>query len=91
MDCVFGRRSWNPDEEMDVWKMRSDGTDAINLTPNFPGNDSFLSFSRDGKQIVFRSGREAGFDHAYRLKAALNIRFTHNKWEEGVPSWQAGG
>ena len=48
--------------EADVWKMRSDGSDLQNLTPNTPGFDGYPSFSGDGKQIVFRSGRSGSLD-----------------------------
>ena len=48
--------------EADVWKVRSDGSDLQNLTPNTPGFDGYPSFSGDGKQIVFRSGRNGNLD-----------------------------
>jgi Tol biopolymer transport system component len=51
-----------PKAEADVWKIRSDGTGAVNLTLNSPGNDGFPSFSGDGRRIVFRSGRTGNFD-----------------------------
>jgi TolB protein len=51
-----------PKAEADIWKIRSDGTDAVNLTLNSPGNDGFPSFSGDGGRIVFRSGRTGNFD-----------------------------
>jgi TolB protein len=51
-----------PTENADIWKMRTDGTGAVNLTPNTPGNDGFPDFSGDGNWIVFRSGRAGNFD-----------------------------
>jgi Tol biopolymer transport system component len=51
-----------PKAEADVWKIRPDGTEAVNLTPNSPGNDGFPSFSPDGRRLVFRSGRTGNFD-----------------------------
>ena len=27
--------------------------------------------------------------YAYRLRNGMTVRLTHNKWEEGVPSWEA--
>ncbi len=51
-----------PASEADIWKMRADGTEAVNLTPDSPGNDGFPSFSGDGKWITFRSGRTGNFD-----------------------------
>lgn len=51
-----------PNAQADVWKIRSDGTGAVNLTLNSPGNDGFPSFSGDGSRLVFRSGRTGNFD-----------------------------
>src|SRR5579872_2101278 len=48
--------------EADVWKMRVDGSASQNLTPNSPGFDGYPSFSGDGKQIVFVSGRDGSLD-----------------------------
>jgi len=60
--------------EADVWKMRADGSDLQNLTPNTPGFDGYPSFSGDGKQIVFRSGRNGSLD-LYLLNAdGSNVR-----------------
>jgi Tol biopolymer transport system component len=33
--------------------------------------------------------QEYGEMFAYRLQDGTTIRLTHNKWEEGVPSWEA--
>jgi hypothetical protein len=27
--------------------------------------------------------------YAYRIEDGTTIRLTHNKWEEGIPSWEA--
>lgn len=51
-----------PKSEADIYKIRSDGTGAVNLTLNSPGNDGFPSFSGDGRRLVFRSGRTGNFD-----------------------------
>ncbi|HVS15087.1 MAG TPA: hypothetical protein VMV46_14260 [Thermoanaerobaculia bacterium] len=45
-------------ENLDIWKVRLDGTEAVNLTPDSPANDAFPSISADGRRIVFRSGRD---------------------------------
>lgn len=57
-----GNHFSGPSAEADVWKMTGTGNDRINLTPDSPGNDGFPSFSGDGKQIVFRSGRTGDFE-----------------------------
>jgi Tol biopolymer transport system component len=40
----------------DVWKIRSDGTELTNLTPDSAEDDGYPSFSGDGEWIVFRRG-----------------------------------
>jgi TolB protein len=49
-------------EQTDIWKSRPDGSGAVNLTPDSPGNDGFMDFSGDGRRIVFRSSRTGNFD-----------------------------
>ena len=46
------------DDDVDIWKVRSDGTGALNLTADSDANDAFPDVSADGKWIVFRSGRD---------------------------------
>lgn len=45
-------------EDVDIWKVRSDGTGAVNLTPGSDANDAFVDVSADGSRVVFRSGRD---------------------------------
>lgn len=63
-----------PKEDNDVWKMRPDGSEAVNLTPNSPGSDGFADFSGDGRQIVFRSGRAGNFDIHLMNSDGSNVR-----------------
>ena len=32
--------------------------------------------------------QDYGEMYAYRLQDGTTVRLTHNKWEEGVPSWE---
>ena len=45
------------DARVDIWKLRIDGSDAVNLTPGSSANDAFPHISADGRRIVFRSSR----------------------------------
>lgn len=51
-----------PGKEADVWRVRPDGSELTNLTPDSPGNDGLADFSPDGSRFVFRSGRSGNFD-----------------------------
>lgn len=51
-----------PEAEADAWRVRTDGSELVNLTPRTPGNDGLAEFSEDGSQFVFRSGRTGDFD-----------------------------
>jgi Tol biopolymer transport system component len=57
-----------PDARADLWKVRSDGTGAVNLTPDSDSNDGFPSYSGDGSWLAFRSGRDGNFE-IYRMGA----------------------
>lgn len=63
-----------PDARADLWKVRSDGTGAVNLTPDSKANDGFPHFSPDGEWLAFRSGRDGNFE-IYRMDAdGSNVR-----------------
>ena len=67
------------------------------------GQHGHLQYSYDGKWLIFASERGGISDeqplvptpqlygklYAYRIKDGIMIRMTNNKWEEGVPSWEA--
>lgn len=74
----------NPAAESDIWKMRWDGSELQNLTPNSPGNDSYPSFSGDGSQIVFRSGRDKSSDLYLMNADGTNVRRLTNSSDDKV-------
>jgi Tol biopolymer transport system component len=77
-----------PAEEDDIWKIRPDGTRAVNLTPNSPGNDGMPDFSGDGKSIVFRSGRTGSFDIYLMNSDGSNVRnLTNNPAYDSFPAF----
>src|SRR5262245_51550538 len=53
-----GARFGPGDENVDIWKARSDGSNLVNLTANSDANDAFPDVSADGQWVVFRTGRD---------------------------------
>jgi Tol biopolymer transport system component len=53
-----GARFGAVDQDVDIWKVRADGTDAVRLTADSDANDAFPDVSADGQWVVFRSGRD---------------------------------
>jgi Tol biopolymer transport system component len=77
-----------PNAEADVWKARPDGTGAVNLTPESPGNDGFPSFSGDGRRLVFRSGRTGNFDIYVMNSDGSGLRnLTNNPADDTFPAF----
>ena len=60
--CAVGPTFGGPDTLVDLWKFLPDGSGAVNVTADCPANDGFPDFSPDGKQIVFRSGRDGNHE-----------------------------
>ncbi len=79
-------------EESDIWKIHPDGSGAVNLTPNTPGNDGFMDFSPDGHTIVFRSSRTGNFDVFLMNSDGLNVRnVTNNPAYDSFPAFSPTG
>lgn len=53
-----GARFAEADKKVDIWRVKLDGSEAINLTENLQGNSAFPDLSQDGKRIVFRGGHD---------------------------------
>jgi Tol biopolymer transport system component len=45
---------------VDIWKVPLDGSAAVNLTADLPGNHALPHVSADGRRIVFRTGGDGG-------------------------------
>lgn len=45
---------------VDIWTLRLDGSDSVNLTADVQANDALPHISPDGRRIVFRSGGDGG-------------------------------
>jgi Tol biopolymer transport system component len=92
------------DFEIYTLDIRKDGTPGeLRRVTHSPGHDMHPKFSPDGKWLVFASERGGLNDEeplipvfnpqpygeifALRLSDGFTVRLTHNKWEDGVPSW----
>lgn len=80
------------DEDVDIWKVRPDGTGAVNLTPDSDDNDAFPAWSPDCGTIAFRSGRD-GDKEIYLMDADGGDvrRITHREGVETVPDISPDG
>ncbi len=66
--CTVGDTFAGASKDVDLWKLRPDGSDVVNLTSDSNSNDAFPYFSPDGKWITFRSGRD-GNHNIYLINA----------------------
>ena len=66
--------------------------------------EGHVAFSPDGEWLAFTSEQGGivyetplfpqpqayGEIYAYRIADAATVRVTHNRWEDGAPSWEKG-
>lgn len=88
--------------DLEVWAMRSDGKDAVQLT-SAPGYDGGPFFSPDGKRIIYRSDRKGDkllqvftadlvFDASGKITGARNERqLTKDAFVNWGPYWHPDG
>ena len=80
-----------PDEKVDLWRVRADGSEAMPLTDS-PANDGFASFSGDGRWMAFRSGRDGNFDIFRMDEDGSNVRnLTRNPARDTFPAVSPAG
>jgi len=90
--CTVGQTFAQPDAEVDIWRFRADGSEAENLTPESSGNDGFPDFSPDGKQIVFRSGRDGNHElYVMNADGSDTRRLTENDAVDTMPAFAPDG
>ncbi|MCY4030146.1 MAG: hypothetical protein OXH75_28030 [Acidobacteria bacterium] len=78
--------------DVDIWKIRSDGSDATSLTPDSDANDALPDFSPDGGRVVFRSMRD-GNAEIYLMDADGSDprRLTHHEATDTMPAFSSAG
>jgi len=75
----------------DIWKLRVDGSEAVNLTADVDANDALPHISDDGSTIVFRSGGDHG-GNVYALGAdGQRFRLTEAAPVETMPALSPDG
>jgi hypothetical protein len=75
----------------DIWKMKADGNNLINLT-NHPAGDGLPVWSPDGKEIAFMSDREGSLDIHKMNSDGSNVRIlTNDSGSEVDPAWSPDG
>jgi Tol biopolymer transport system component len=83
---------FSPVADVDIWKSRTDGSEAVNLTPDSDANDALPDFSPDGRRIVFRSTRD-GNKEIYLMNADGTglRRLTETEATNTMPSFSSAG
>ncbi len=83
---------FSPGSDVDIWKSRADGSEAVNLTPESDANDALPDFSPDAQRIVFRSSRN-GNKEIYIMNAdGTGVRrLTHTEATNTMPSFSWSG
>jgi Tol biopolymer transport system component len=77
-----------PEGEVDLFSVAPDGNNMKKLTEKM-GNNGFPAFSPDGKQLVFRSGRDRSAKNLYIMNADGTAvrRLTDGKWTDTMCDW----
>ncbi len=78
------------DGNLEIYSMEADGTLQVNLTNNDKTDDSFASWSNDGKQLVFQSKPVNELDSHLNIfimnaDGSQKVQLTDNELEETTP------
>ena len=78
--------------DVDIWKIRSDGSGAVNLTPESDTNEAFPDFAPDGRRIIFRSLRDGNAEiYMMNSDGTDARRLTHHEATDTMPAFSSGG
>jgi Tol biopolymer transport system component len=92
--CSVGPTFAGVGAQVDIWKLRPDGSEAVNLTAGSGASNGFPYFSPDGSRIIFRSDREGGNMDIYSMPAdggAAPVRLTSQNGVNTMPSFSPLG
>lgn len=79
-------------DDVDIWKSRPDGADAVNLTADSAANDALPQLSWDGRQVVFRSLRDGNAEiYAMNSDGTRPRRLTHHPATDTMPAFSSNG
>jgi Tol biopolymer transport system component len=83
---------FDPAADVDIWKSRPDGSEAVNLTPDSDANDALPDFSPDGSRIVFRSSRDGNTEIYLMNSDGTDLRrLTETTATNTMPSFSSSG
>ncbi len=81
-----------PNEDVNVWKSRPDGSEAVNLTGDLRTNDALPYLSPDGRRIVFRSMRDGNAEiYLMNDDGTHPRRLTNDLATDTMPSFSSSG
>ncbi|MEW5947527.1 MAG: flagellin [bacterium] len=81
----------NRDGNTEIYSMKSDGSNPVNLTNNGT-SDAFPSWSSDGSSIAFQTFRDGNWEiYAMNRDGSNPVRLTNNGALDLQPSWSPDG
>ena len=79
------------DKQADIWIMRRDGSERVNLTDS-DSNDGVAGFSPDGSKLVFRSSRSGEFQlYTMDVDGSNVVQLTDNPTRDNFPVFSPTG
>jgi Tol biopolymer transport system component len=84
--------------DSDIWTMRPNGSNLVNLTANSAGNDDLANWRADGHKLAFMSNRvsatnpEADFEiFVMNADGSNQTQITSNALDDEDPAWSPDG
>ncbi|MEE2637658.1 MAG: hypothetical protein VYE68_10535, partial [Acidobacteriota bacterium] len=81
-----------PADDVDIWRIRPDGSNATNLTLDSAANDAIPNVSSDGERVVFRSMRDGnGEIYMMNIDGTNPRRLTNDPATDTMPAFSSKG